>query len=65
MSLKAFHLVFVTMAAALCLAFGGWCLRASQADSGAYILGAAGAVLTALALIAYGVVFYRKLGRID
>jgi len=31
MSLKTFHVIFVTMAVLLCLVFGGWCLNSDYA----------------------------------
>lgn len=64
MSLKGFHLLFVGMASALTLAFSWWAFDAYRAsESGAYAWTAAGAVIVTVALLIYGVVFYRKLGR--
>jgi DNA-binding transcriptional regulator of glucitol operon len=66
MSLKQFHILFIVMATALTLAFAWWALEAYRATSSApFAWTAAGAAVAAVALIAYGVVFYRKLGKLD
>lgn len=64
MSLKGFHILFITMATALTLAFGWWSLQAYRAtESAGFAVTAAGAAIAAVALVVYGVVFYRKLGK--
>ena len=62
MSLKTFHVVFVTMATALMLGFAVWCfsqygIRQEQS----YLLGAGLSAVAAVALVVYGVTFLRKL----
>jgi hypothetical protein len=59
MSLKAFHLVFVTMLTTLSLGFAGWAFF-----SGKIILGLLGIVAAVLVII-YGVYFLKKLKKIS
>lgn len=59
MSLKAFHIVFVTLATLLAFAFAGWCLGVAAQEGGGYrVLGIVSGLFGA-ALIAYGVWFWR------
>jgi amino acid transporter len=53
-SLRAFHVVFIALSALLCVAFGAWAARGSRSGL------AAGAIVAALCLVAYGVWFSRK-----
>ncbi len=48
MSLKAFHIVFVIFSTLLALGVGGWCISFA----------------CALALVIYGIWFYRKMKRL-
>ncbi len=65
MSLKHFHILFVTMAAALCLAFAWWCVQSFKVSQElAYAASAVGAAVGAVALLVYGIAFYRKIGRL-
>jgi len=62
MSLKAFHIVFVTLSSLLAFVFAGWVVRA-YTESGAtadLLLGAGGAIF-GIALIVYGFWFWRKI----
>lgn len=61
MSLKGFHVLFVSLSTLLALAFGGWSLRLwSEGGGGLYLALALAAALAAGALVAYGVWFLRK-----
>ena len=62
MSLKTFHIIFVTMAVLLCLVFGGWCLNSDFAKgrSGYAITGYASFVFGML-LVLYEIIFLRNL----
>ncbi len=59
MSLKAFHLVFVTLLTALSFGFAAWAFL-----SGHPLLGVAG-ILAAAVVIFYGVYFLKKLKKIS
>jgi hypothetical protein len=62
MSLKTFHIIFVSMAVLLCLVFGGWCLNSDFAKgrAGYVITGYVSFVFGAL-LVLYEIMFLRKL----
>jgi hypothetical protein len=59
MSLKAFHLVFVTLLTTLSFGFAAWAFI-----SGRLLLGAAG-IVAAIAVIFYGFYFLKKLKKIS
>jgi len=59
MSLKAFHLIFVTLLTALSLGFAAWAFV-----SGRIIFGVLG-VLAAGLVVVYGVYFLKKLKKIS
>jgi len=61
MSLRGFHLVFITFATILCLGLAVWCFVLAPPTSGwgVTVMGLVSAVLTFL-LPYYGVRFYRK-----
>jgi len=59
MSLKAFHLIFVTMLTMLSLGFTAWAFF-----SGKIIFGALGIVVAVLVVV-YGVYFLKKLKKIS
>lgn len=63
MSLKAFHLVFITAASALAFGFGVWELRSYWAPGGALgdLLWGAGSLLAGAGLILYERYFLKKL----
>jgi hypothetical protein len=64
MSLKAFHILFITMACALALGLGVWCLQFSRSHGDtAYLTAAVASFAAAGALGAYGAWFWRKLRR--
>jgi hypothetical protein len=65
MSLKAFHVVFITVATLLALLMAAWCLQGyQQTGEPGPLLGAAGSLLGGVALVAYGSWFLRKMGRL-
>jgi len=62
MSLRAFHIVFVTFSTLLSFGFGGWALHFYRATrSTTYLLTTLGAFSFGVALIVYGVWFWRKI----
>lgn len=66
MSLKAFHLVFITLSVFLAIGFGVWGI-AQWSQGGQFSAAAFGGVslLIAVGLLWYGVWFWRKLTRIS
>ncbi len=64
MSLKGFHIVFVTVSTLLCVFLAAWSFLLAPERSGMTMaLGIVG-VLGALLMPVYGVCFYRKITRI-
>ena len=65
MSLKGFHIVFITFSTLLALG-GAWlCIRMNQlAGAPIYLAGAVLCSVAAIALIVYGVWFYKKMKRL-
>ena len=67
MSLKAFHIVFVTASTLICFIFGGWLLneyfRGGAAVS--YLVGGVMAFVAAAGLVWYGKYFLKKLKHIS
>jgi hypothetical protein len=64
MSLKTFHILFITVAALLAFGFAWWLLNADPTTTGAL----AGGVLSALVgagLIVYGIRFLKKLKHVS
>ena len=62
MSLKAFHIVFVTLSTLLSLGFAGWAIgEYLQSHAIGMLAAAVGAVGFAAVLICYGLWFLRKL----
>jgi hypothetical protein len=65
MSLKGFHIVFITVSTLLALGAGVWCLWVdSMHGTPAFRVGAICSFAAGLALICYGVYFYRKMKRL-
>ncbi|MGJ8696330.1 MAG: hypothetical protein ACSHYF_08420 [Verrucomicrobiaceae bacterium] len=61
MSLKGFHLIFISLAAIFCGGFGVWALFFDQGQSGTEVQVFGGVtLLAAVGLIFYGISFYRK-----
>ena len=58
MSLKGFHIVFITFSTLLALGGAWWCIRVNQAaGTPVYLLGAIVCSVIAVGLVAYGVWF--------
>jgi hypothetical protein len=65
MSLKGFHIVFITVTTLLALSLGAWCLAVNRvAGAPVYLAGAIFCFAAAAALLTYGVWFYRKMKRL-
>ena len=65
MSLKAFHIVFITFSTLLAFGGGAWCLWMNMVDgTRAYTGGAVLSFAAAGALIIYGCWFWRKMKRL-
>ena len=65
MSLKGFHIVFITISTLLAIGTGAWCLWVDSLHGApAFRVGAICSVLAALVLIGYGIWFYRKMKRL-
>lgn len=60
MSLRGFHILFITACVALALVFAGWCLRQGQG----HVLPGIAALVVALALGGYETWFVRKSRRL-
>ncbi len=63
MSLRAFHIVFITIATLLCVFMALWAVLFAESRVAAMILGPVG-IIGAIALPIYGVSFYRKASKI-
>ncbi len=65
MTLKGFHIVFITFSTLLALGLGGWCLWLDlMLGVQSYLPGAIGSFAAAFALFFYGIWFYRKMKRL-
>jgi hypothetical protein len=65
MSLKGFHIVFIVFSTLLALGVGGWCIWVDLVEGAPiYLAGAIGSFAAAVALVIYGVWFYRKMKRL-
>lgn len=65
MSLKGFHIVFITVSTLLALGAGAWCLWVDSVHgSPAFRLGAICSFVAAAALVTYGIWFLRKMKRL-
>ena len=67
MSLKAFHLVFISFSCLLAFGFGAWLLHGyhSEGASSTWLAGGLASCLTGVALIVYGRYFLKKLKHIS
>ena len=62
MSLKGFHIVFIIFSTLLALGIGVWCVWVDLVeDAPIYLAGAICSFVVAVALVVYGVWFYRKM----
>jgi hypothetical protein len=65
MSLKGFHIVFIVFSTLLALGIGAWCIWVNLVEGEpVYLAGAIFSFITAVALMVYGVWFYRKMKRL-
>ena len=65
MSLKGFHIVFIIFSTLLALGIGAWCVWIDLVEGAPiYLAGAICSFVVALALVVYGVWFYRKMKRL-
>jgi hypothetical protein len=65
MSLKGFHIVFITFSTLLALGVGAWCLWVNLVvGAPVYLPGAIASFAIAAALVVYGVWFYKKMKRL-
>lgn len=65
MGLKAFHIVFVVFSTALAVGIGCWCVWIDLVDGApVYRTGAIASFICAVALVVYGVWFWRKMKRL-
>jgi hypothetical protein len=65
MSLKVFHIVFIVFSTLLALGVGGWCIWVDLVEGAPiYLAGAISSFAAAVALVVYGVWFYRKMKRL-
>lgn len=65
MSLKGFHIVFIAFSTLLALGIATWCIWINvTVGEPVYMAGAIGGFLSAIALLVYGMWFYRKMKRL-
>ena len=65
MSLKGFHIVFIIFSTLLALGIGAWCVWVDLVEGAPiYMAGAICSFVVAVALVVYGVWFYRKMKRL-
>jgi hypothetical protein len=61
MSLKAFHVFFITISVLLCLAFGAWCLGSDYTQGrSAYAIAGWISFALGIVLVAYEILFLKK-----
>ena len=65
MSLKGFHIVFVVFSTLLALGVGAWCIWVKLVEGApVFLAGAIASFVSAIALVVYGVWFYRKMKKL-
>jgi hypothetical protein len=65
MSLRGFHIVFITLSTLLAAGVGGWCLWINSIEgTPVFLIGAVCGFVAAVSLIIYGIWFYRKMKRL-
>ena len=65
MSLKGFHIVFIVFSTLLALGLGAWCIWVNLVEGAPiFLAGAIASFGAAVALVIYGVWFYRKMKRL-
>ena len=65
MSLKGFHIVFIIFSTLLAVGIGAWCIWVDLVEGAPiYLAGSICSFVVAVALVVYGVWFYRKMKRL-
>ena len=65
MSLKGFHIVFITFSTLLAFGIGVWCLWINRVGAtNSYTVGAIVSFAAAIVLVVYGCWFWRKMKRL-
>ena len=65
MSLKGFHLIFITISSLLAMGVGAWCVWVYLTfAASSYLAGAAVSFVVTLGLVIYGAWFYKKMQRL-
>jgi hypothetical protein len=65
MSLKGFHIVFIIFSTLLATGTGVWCIWVDLVEGvPIYLAGAVASFAAAIALIVYGIWFYKKMKRL-
>lgn len=65
MSLKYFHMIFVTVVVLFCLGFAAWCFFSPDApQTTAYRVAGGGSIVGAILALVYGVWVWKKLKRL-
>jgi hypothetical protein len=66
MSLKAFHVFFITMAVLLCMVFGAWCINSNYTHGRtSYAIAGYASFGLGVLLVLYEIVFLKKLKEKD
>lgn len=66
MSLKVFHIIFITLSTVLAFAFSAWLVRSfSESGDIMHLLGGAISSLAGVAMIIYSIRFRRKLKNVN
>ncbi len=65
MSLKGFHLIFITVSSLLAMGVGAWCVWVYLTfAASSYLTGAVASFAITLGLVVYGAWFYKKMKRL-
>jgi hypothetical protein len=65
MSIKGFHIVFIIFSTLLAIGIGVWCVWVDLTiGEPVYLGGAIASFICAIALVVYGILFYRKMKRL-
>ena len=65
MSIKGFHILFIIFSTLLAIGIGLWCILVDlTVGEPVYRTGAIASFISAVVLIVYGVLFYRKMKRL-
>jgi hypothetical protein len=66
MSLKAFHVFFITISVLMCLGFGAWCISSDYARGRtAYLIAGYASFGLGVLLVLYEIAFLRKFKDLD